>query len=354
MPLAASNPCHNISPENYKQEMKEGDDEAISFQKTDEKYRDLIPTLPKEKGWMVEHLLQYNGYWFSPSTSALKGAIFLQHHFKPRPTDVLLATSPKTGTTWLKALIFATMNRANFELSNHPLLTTGPHGLVPFFDFIFQDDDSISSHRALPSPRLFATHFPYSLLPEIVTTSSSGCRFVYICRNPKDVLVSKWLFMSKSRPKELPNLSLEEAFELFCRGVSHFGPYWDHVLGYWKASLESPNKVLFLKYEDMKNDPVVHVRRLAEFIGKPFSAEEERNGAVEEIIRLCSFENLSNLEVNKGGMQKFSPEIAVDKSNFFRKGQVGDWKNYLTEEMAKRIDQISDEKLLGSGLRFGT
>ncbi|KAF3438032.1 hypothetical protein FNV43_RR20788 [Rhamnella rubrinervis] len=337
---------------------EEEEDEAISFRKTYGKImRDIIPTLPKERGWMLKHLLQYNGFWLS-TTSILEGVVFLQHHFKPRPTDIFLATSPKTGTTWFKALIFATMKRTNFELSNHPLLTTGPHGLFPLLDvYICQNDhyqDSISSLKNLPSPRLFSTHVPYSLLPDSATDASSGCRLVYICRNPKDVLVSMWLFVNKSRTKEVSPMSLEEAFELFCRGVSIYGPYWDHVLGYWKASLESPNKILFLKYEDMKNDPVVHVRRLAEFIGKPFSAEEERNGAVEEIIRLCSLENLRNLETNKNGAERFSPEIAVDKSNFFRKGQVGDWKNYLTEEMAKRIDQISDDKLYGSGLKFGT
>ncbi|KAK2968020.1 hypothetical protein RJ640_001544 [Escallonia rubra] len=79
-------------------------------------------------------------------------------------------------------------------------------------------------------------------------------------------------------------------------GVSEFGPFWDHVLGYWKASLESPDKILFLKYEYMKREPSVHLKGLAKFMGQPFSMEEEKKGLVEEILKLCSFENLSNLE----------------------------------------------------------
>ncbi|KAK6261769.1 hypothetical protein QUC31_007585 [Theobroma cacao] len=185
-------------------------------------------------------------------------------------------------------------------------------------------------------------------------TNSSGCSFIYIFRDPKDVLVSKWLFMSKLRPKELPPLSLQEAFELFCQGISHYGPYWDPVLGYWKGSVETPTKILFLKYEDLKNEPLVVVKRLAEFLGHPFSLEEESKGVIQEIVRLCGIENLSNLEVNRTSVQKFSRDIIVDNRHFFRKVKVGDWENYLTAEMIKRLDEITAGKLIGSGLIFGS
>ncbi|MBA0761047.1 hypothetical protein Gotri_023747 [Gossypium trilobum] len=45
-----------------------------------------------------------------------------------------------------------------------------------------------------------------------MTDDTSACRSVYICRDPKDVFVSKWHFTNKLRPKELPPLSLEETF----------------------------------------------------------------------------------------------------------------------------------------------
>ncbi|KAM0048314.1 putative quercetin-3-sulfate 4'-sulfotransferase [Helianthus debilis subsp. tardiflorus] len=96
----------------------------------------------------------------------------------------------------------------------------------------------------------------------------------------------------------------EEAFDEFCQGFSIYGPYWDHILGYSKASLERPETTLFLKYEDMQNDPTSNVKRLAEFIGYPFTAQEVKEGVIESIIKMCSFENLSNLEINKTGLQK--------------------------------------------------
>jgi hypothetical protein len=60
--------------------------------------------------------------------------------------------------------------------------------------------------------------------------------------------------------------SLEDASDMFCRGVNPFGPYWDHALGYWKESIEKPENVLFLKYKEMKDQPIANLRRLAEFL----------------------------------------------------------------------------------------
>jgi hypothetical protein len=37
------------------------------------------------------------------------------------------------------------------------------------------------------------------------------------------------------------------------------------VLGYWKASLERPDKVLFLKYEDLKEDIISNLKKIAGF-----------------------------------------------------------------------------------------
>ena len=151
---------------------------------------------------------------------------------------------------------------------------------------------------------------------------------------------------------------LEDALEFFCQGLTTCGPYWDHILGYWRASLESPEMILFLKYEDLKNETLFWVKKMAQFLGCSFSLEEENKGVVQKIIDLCSFENMSSLEVNKSGMVRFKLGITQDGVNayevknnaYFRKGKIEDWKNHLTPEMARRLDQITEQKLAGSGL----
>ncbi|KAJ1375219.1 Sulfotransferase domain, partial [Sesbania bispinosa] len=98
------------------------------------------------------------------------------------------------------------------------------------------------------------------------------------------------------KPESIPTLTLEDAFERYCKGISPFGPFWNHMLSYWKESIARPDKVLFLKYEDLKEDVNCQVKRVAEFLGCPFTQEEECSGVVQNIIKLCSFENMKELE----------------------------------------------------------
>ena len=37
---------------------------------------------------------------------------------------------------------------------------------------------------------------------------------------------------------------------------------------------------------------------------------------------------------------------------FLRKGEVGDWRNYFSEEQIDRLDAMYAEKMAGSGLVF--
>ncbi|CAM8907206.1 unnamed protein product [Rhodiola kirilowii] len=326
-------------------------DQGRRYGETLARYNHLLETLPKGKGWMCEHLVQYMNFWLTP-THALKGTLLAQvhHHFHPHQADDLfLASFPKSGTTWLRSLMFSIVNRNRFDISNHPLLTNNPHDCFPFLEAYVcdqnpQSNDPISSL----APNLYATHIPFSLLP----ASIKACKIVYVCRDPKDVFISKWCFMSKVRSKKLPPLSLQDAFELFCDGVSHYGPYWSHTLEYWRASLEHPDNVLFLKYEEMMRETSVHVKRLASFIGQPFTTREEIEGKIEEIVRLCSFENLSKLDVNTDSKPRRDNMFDVKNKHFFRKGVVGDGEKMLSAHMIDRLDRITEQKLLGSGLSF--
>jgi hypothetical protein len=64
-------------------------------------------------------------------------------------------------------------------------------------------------------------------------------------------------------------------------------------------------------------------------------------------VELCSIDALKNMEVNKNGAQEY-----VKNESFFRKGVAGDWSNYMTPAMAKRLDRIVEEAVQGTGFTF--
>ncbi|KAE8723873.1 RNA-directed DNA polymerase (Reverse transcriptase), Ribonuclease H [Hibiscus syriacus] len=293
----------------------------------DDELQQLVHTLPREQGWRVSNLYLYQGFWCT--ALFLKPVISFQTHFRAFDSDVIIVTFPKCGTTWLKALTFSTLYRHQFakdeDEHEHPLLNFTPHQLVRFLEH------DVYLNNPCPDLESVCVYKPRVLPPTFLMLP---------CPLP---LKTPTLGEENQEP-----LSLEKVFDKFCRGVCIHGPLFDQVLGYWNASRENPEKILFLKYEDLKEDIVSQLKHLAMFLGVPFTEDEEKRGVVEEIAKICSFEKLQELEVNKKDLFI----TGIPNENFFRKGEVGDWSNYLTPAMVERLEKLMQDELGNSGLTF--
>ncbi|KAH1113723.1 hypothetical protein J1N35_007101, partial [Gossypium stocksii] len=67
------------------------------YQKTYKNSNEVLPAFPQTKGWWLDQLFQYHGFWIS--SFGIRGSMLIHDHFKPRPTNIVVATSPKCGTT---------------------------------------------------------------------------------------------------------------------------------------------------------------------------------------------------------------------------------------------------------------
>ncbi|KMS99812.1 hypothetical protein BVRB_1g016640 [Beta vulgaris subsp. vulgaris] len=326
----------------------------------EEEVEELKQSLPKIN-WMGSkiQLLKIQNFWYP--CIHLSNLLTFQKHFIAQDTDLLVTSFPKTGTTWLKSLLYSITNRSLKPPKQSPLLVHNPHELVYDLESgVYGGNPKLPRPHQLndlPTPRLLHSHFPYASLPESIKTSNA--KILYISRNPLDTLVSHWHFypnairrvltdMEGSDDQDFQPPKIEDFFEEFCQGTVLFGSFFDHVVGYWKKSLEEPNKVLFLKYEDLKENPVLYVKKLAEFIGMPFSIQEESEGVIEQIIELCSIKNLKEQEINKSGLlNKY-----MENKTFFRNGVVGDWTQYITAPMLEKMNKLMEQHFGGTGLSF--
>uniref|UniRef100_A0A0D3DPK2 Sulfotransferase n=1 Tax=Brassica oleracea var. oleracea TaxID=109376 RepID=A0A0D3DPK2_BRAOL len=159
-----------------------------------EETKSLISSLPWNKDCLGK-LYNYQGCWYYPNT--LQGVLNFQKGFKPQETDIILASFPKSGTTWLKALTIALFERLKNSSSSdvpHPLRSDNPHGILPFLELhLYLKSSTPDLTELSSSPRLFSTHMPFHTL-RVPFKDSSPCKFVYVCRDVKDVLVSHWHF----------------------------------------------------------------------------------------------------------------------------------------------------------------
>ncbi|KAJ9547077.1 hypothetical protein OSB04_019620 [Centaurea solstitialis] len=112
---------------------------------------------------------------------------------------------------------FAILNRTCYSISSgdQPLLESNSHELMPFVEQTYADDLNLD-FSSMPR-RLFATHVSYASLPESV--HNSKCKIVYMCRNPKDLFVFAFHFTNKLRLEHMGANSIEEMFDLLCKGV---------------------------------------------------------------------------------------------------------------------------------------
>ena len=104
---------------------------------------------------------------------------------------------------------------------------------------------------------------------------------------------------------------------------------------------------------------------MAKYLGKELSNDE-----VKSIVEFCSFDNMrkSSAFELKAKPHEFARSVMgvecvkdlSDKQTdsqmkemiLFRKGQVGDWKNYLSDEMSRRLDRVIAERLTYSSKSF--
>lgn len=80
------------------------------------------------------------------------------------------------------------------------------------------------------------------------------------------------------------------------------------------------------------------VKDLAEYLGNELNSTQ-----IESLIELIKFDNMK--KYLKFDQSHYSMVLDKNSYEFFKKGQIGNWKNKLTEEMSRKIDDMVKFKL---------
>ena len=176
--------------------------------------------------------------------------------FKPRPTDVFIATYPKCGTTWVQQIVHSLRTQGDTDYDDIS-------AVVPWIEMCLDlEQDPNAEQKA--QPRAFKSHFHGGEVPK-------GAKYINVVRDPKAVLVSFYKFF-EGWYFEPGSVTIDEFAHAFLLGGSRSGRYWDHVVAWWHKRNDADT--LLLDYESMAAAPEDTVRRIAGFIG--FGDEEGR------------------------------------------------------------------------------
>ncbi len=270
-----------------------------------------------------------------------------------RPDDIYILTWPKTGTTWVQELTWLIVNDGR-KSENASDVNTFKR--VPFIEMCTLVDflaikppgttfpEICATLESMPIPRIIKSHLPYCLLPPGLLDK---CKAVTVLRNPKDTVVS-YYHHEKLLSTHGYTGTFAEYFDLFMDDLVICAPYWQYTLEAWQKR-DHPNMCLMF-YEDMKRDLEAAVRKVAKFVGKELKDEQ-----VVHLVEVLTFKKMKVIGADREDIMRkagvYTHPEDKDKS-FFRKGEVGDWKNYFTEEMSKRMDDAIEKHFKGTGLEF--
>ena len=202
---------------------------------------------------------------------------------------------------------------------------------------------NVLDHEAEPSSRVVGERTPHRIEPLIIRNAP----IISIIRDGRDVLISR-AFHLHNYPdchrlfERLPEMNDDhEQFkndpwffrnnpgyllrhELMVR--ESVGWWRDHLINDQQTVQEQPDlKVKFVKYEDLHRNTRQEREKLFEFL----DVDPKRAAGIEGHLR--------------PGFEEEQP------TEFFRKGVVGDWKNYFTEQTKTWFKEEAGEELIRYG-----
>jgi len=268
--------------------------------------------------------------------------------------NIFLASYPKSGNTWLRSIIG---NFYNFDkefslndLKSIPLLSIKKHfnefenkvyvnNNELHFDWISQNIikcQNILNNKA-NHLNIFKTH---SARHKNFTNETVNAGFIYIVRDPRDIIVSLKNFSGKEIDKTIDEFLFSKSLMITTNGAQELLSTWELNVQSWLNYNSVPR--LIIKYEDLKLNSKEIILNIKKFLNKIHRLNINlRDQDIDKILENTNFNNLKKLE-DKNGFDE-----ATIHSKFFRSGTSNQWKDVLTNTQVKLI-----EKNLKSLMRY--
>jgi hypothetical protein len=259
---------------------------------------------------------------------------------------VWLASYPKSGNTWIRAILTAYLTDVD-DLFDFKSMDPFTRSESSFRDYIAKsgkpreqlDDETIDSLRKEVQLSLAANaKRPFWVKTHNANIVRHGQRLiypeytfaaVYIVRNPLDVVDSL---------SDHSGRTIEQAIELL-NDTTHAlgGPRSVHVKQYlstWSQHVcswidERDFPVLVIRYEDLHANTFADCLKLIQFLGWPLDEERLRRA-----LSRTSFAQLQAAEQERGFAER---NLFSRSGRFFRRGQSGCWQSVLNRRHAAEI-----------------
>ncbi|MEM7028212.1 MAG: sulfotransferase domain-containing protein [Chloroflexota bacterium] len=279
--------------------------------------------------------------------------VYQNHHldstrwdaYSPRGDDIVIATSMKSGTTWVQVIVreLIVQGLDSYEAAMPERVPLPDKASSFWLDATFSREIEALYEQleAQTHRRFIKTHLPLDGLP-----FHPQVKYVVIGRDARDVFMSLWNHYANYKDdfykmiNEAPDFIGEpcprcpdDIHTLWQSWISQGWfdweqegyPFWGnmhHAQTWWNyRHLEN---IEFFHYADLLTNPNGEIKRMAEFLGIDVSAE-----AISSIVQYTSLSAMRQRSLEVGGS---SPLFKEGPNTFFFKGTNGRWRDILSDD----------------------
>lgn len=228
--------------------------------------------------------------------------------------DIVINTFPKSGTTWMQQIVCQILNNGIQE--NIRISIKSPW--IEGYNMLGLDGKKIvletyNKQKENKIRRIIKSHgYSNSIV------YNKNVKYICVVRNGKDVLMSFWNFYNSLNENVKQKYNIKSSDLLFDNFFSNFIDeknnkklnYFEHINSWWKY--KDIQNVLFVHYNDLKDDLSNEIKKISKFINFPIKDKETLNIITEH----CTFKYMKMNEY------LFEPQ-----------------KDYMTKEQIKQYDE---------------
>ena len=269
-----------------------------------------------------------------------------------------IASYPKSGNTWLRALISSYYYTEDGIFHQSIIKKIGQFPEKRHFvSFDYNKDiltdttkywlkaqEKINLDNNL---KFFKTHNSFGALNNNqFTDNNNSIGVIYIIRDPRNVITSlknhyelnddkalEWMMNEKNYIYDVGN------FKKDGYGDFQFISSWNMKYKSWKIQNKIPIKII--KYEDLLNETFEVFKDIIKFINKTtFNNEKINIDKLKNSVRSTFFDKLKNDEEKNGFSESIVSKKNKTKIPFFYLGPKNDWNKILSDKLKIKITSV--------------